>query len=197
MLRVALTGGIATGKTYVLDRLRERGVPCIDADEIAHGVTAPGTEATAAIADRFGADVVGADGAVNRSKLGSIVFADESARRDLEAIVHPAVYRAIEAGLRGFELLGSKIAVAAIPLLDETGRHASFNKVIATLCTPDVQVTRMVERGLSEEAARARLGAQLPAAEKARRADYVITTNTSYEETDRQIRDVLHSLTGS
>src|SRR6516165_3134316 len=99
VLRVALTGGIATGKSYVLDRFRRRGVPCLDADELAHGVEAAGTEATAQIAARFGAGVLAADGSVNRAKLGAIVFANPSERRELEAIVHPAVYRAIAAGL--------------------------------------------------------------------------------------------------
>jgi dephospho-CoA kinase len=194
MRRVALTGGIATGKSYVLDRLRGLGVPCLDADEIAHGVTAAGTEATAAIAERFGSGILDPSGAVNRSILGPIVFADASARRDLEAIVHPAVYRAIEAGLRGFELVGSRIAVAGIPLLDETGRPGSFNAVIATVCPPELQVKRMVERGLSEADARARLAAQMPAGEKARRADYVIRTDSTFEETDRQISETLHRL---
>src|SRR3954464_854096 len=106
MLKVALTGGIATGKSYVLDQFRRRGVPCLDADELAHGVTTAGTEATQAIALRFGADVLAADGAVDRQKVGPIVFADAAARRDLEAIVHPAVYRAIAAGLRGVQPLG-------------------------------------------------------------------------------------------
>src|SRR4051812_13138263 len=127
MLRVALTGGIATGKSYVLDRISRFGVPCLDADELAHGVTAAGTEASAAIAERFGSEVLGADGAVDRSKLGPIVFADVSARRDLEAIVHPAVYRAIAAGLRGFELVGhDRFAIVAIPLLFETGAADKF-----------------------------------------------------------------------
>src|SRR5689334_24562182 len=101
MQRIALTGGIATGKSYVLARFAARGVPCLDADEIAHGVMARGTEATAAIAARFGAEVLGSDGAVDRGRLGPIVFADPVARRDLEAIVHPGVYRAIEAAVRG------------------------------------------------------------------------------------------------
>src|SRR5438128_8872951 len=112
MLKVALTGGIATGKSYVLDQFRRRGVPCLDADALAHGVMEAGTEATQAIAARFGDDVLAADGTVDRQKLGPIVFADTAARLDLEAIVHPAVYRAIAAGLRAFELMGgSALAV--------------------------------------------------------------------------------------
>lgn len=194
MLRVALTGGIATGKTYVLQRLQQHGVPCLDADMLAHGVMAPGTEATAAIAERFG-DVLDADGAVDRVKLGPVVFADPSARRDLEAIVHPAVYRAIAAGLRGFERIGgSPLAVVDIPLLYETGHAAEFSKVIATLCPPEVQLARLAERGLSREAAAQRLAAQLPADEKAARADYVIRTDGSFDDTDARVSQVLSEL---
>src|ERR1700687_4308795 len=100
MLKVALTGGIATGKSHVLERFRERGVSCLDADALARGVMADGTEATRAIGARFGQDMLNRAGAVDRAKLAAIVFSDETARRDLEAIVHPGVYRAIAAGLR-------------------------------------------------------------------------------------------------
>ena len=101
MLKVALTGGIATGKSYVLEQFRRRGVPCLDADALAHGVMAPGTEATAAIAARFGAGRARRPTAPSiAGSSAPIVFADAAARRDLEAIVHPAVYRAIAAGLR-------------------------------------------------------------------------------------------------
>src|SRR2546425_16092 len=95
MLRVALTGGIATGKSYVLEQFRRRGVPCLDSDSLVHGVESAGTEATTAIAARFGPGVLAPDGSVDRKKLGPIVFADAAARKDLEAIVHPAVYRAV------------------------------------------------------------------------------------------------------
>jgi dephospho-CoA kinase len=195
MQRVALTGGIASGKSYVLQRLRERGIPCLDADELAHGVMAPGTEAASAIAARFGADILDATGAVDRGKLGAIVFADAEARRDLERIVHPAVYRAIAAGIRAFELVdGSRLAVVDVPLLYETGRAGDFDKVIATVCPPDVQVQRLVARGLSEAEAARRLAAQMPAAEKAARADYMIRTDGTFAETDAQVERVLRLL---
>lgn len=194
MLRVALTGGIATGKSHVLDRLRSRGVPCLDADHLAHGVMAPGTEATQAIAERFG-NVLAADGSVDRGKLGPLVFADASARRDLESIVHPAVYRAIAAGLRGFELLGdASLAVVDVPLLYETGRAGDFAKVVATTCPRAVQVQRLAQRGLSADAVEQRLAAQWSADEKARRADYVIRTDGTFDETNRQVDDVLVAL---
>jgi len=195
MLKVALTGGIATGKSYVLDQFRHHGVPCLDADELAHGVTAAGTEATQAIAARFGAGVLAADGAVDRQKMGPIVFADAAARRDLEAIVHPAVYRAIAAGLRAFELVGgAPLAIVDVPLLYESGHGSDFDRVIATVCPPDVQARRLLDRGLSEREAQQRLAAQMSAVEKASRADFMIRTDGSFEETNREVERVLNNL---
>jgi dephospho-CoA kinase len=141
--------------------------------------------------------VLAADGGVDRRKLGAIVFADPSARRELEAIVHPAVYRAIAAALRAFALVGNyPIAIVDIPLLYETGRAGDFDKVIATFCPPEAQLARLLERGLTIEQARQRLAAQSPADGKAARADIVIKTGGSFAETDRQVADVLATLTG-
>jgi dephospho-CoA kinase len=194
MLKVALTGGIATGKTYVLDRFRERGVPCLDADNLAHGAMSAGTGATAAIAAHFGAGILTPDGSVDRAKLGPIVFDDPAARRALEAIVHPAVYRSLSAAVRAFELSGDTLVVADIPLLFETGAETQFNRVIVTACPPALQLTRLLERGLSEPAARQRLTAQWPTGEKVARADFVIRTDGTFEETDRQVDRVLKAL---
>lgn len=195
MLRIALTGGIATGKSYVLDRFRQRGVPCLDADAIAHGVLAPGTEATVAVAARFGNEMLAADGSVDRAKLGPVVFADAAARRALEAIVHPAVYRAIGAGLRGFELMGdAAFAIVDVPLLFETGHAGDFDRVVVTVCPPAVQIARLVERGMTAEQAQQWLAAQLPAEDKAARADYVIRTDGRFEDTDRQVDEVYRAL---
>ena len=195
MLRVALTGGAATGKSYVLDQFRRAGVPVLVADDLAHGVTGAGTEATAAIAARFGADVIRGDGSVNREALGAIVFADDLARRELEAIVHPAVYRAIEAGMRAFATLGvSPLAVAEIPLLYETGHATDFDRVIVTACADDLQLKRLIARGLSETRARRIVAAQKPTAEKAALADFVIRTDGEKSETDEQVREVLQAL---
>jgi dephospho-CoA kinase len=196
MLRVALTGGIATGKSYVLEQFRRRGVPCLDADALSHGVTAAGTEATAAIAARFGVEILAADGSVDRKALGPIVFADAAARRELEAIVHPAVYRAITAGLRAFERLGDgAFAIVDVPLLYETGADATFDRVIVTACAPDVQLTRLIERGLTEEAARQRVAAQWPTEKKTPRADFVVKTDGTLEETNQQVDVIVRSLT--
>jgi dephospho-CoA kinase len=175
----------------VLDRFRHLGVPCLDADELVHGVEAAGTETTAAIAARFGADVLAADGSVNRVKLGPIVFADPAARRELEAIVHPAVFRAIAAGVRAIELTGRHVfAVVDVPLLFETGANERFDRVIVTACPPELQMARLKERGLSEEAARQRLAAQWPTDGKVMRADFVVMTDGTFAETDRQVDEV-------
>ena len=195
MLKVALTGAIATGKSYVIDQFRRRGVVCLDADALAHGVMASGTEATTAIAARFGAGVLAADGSVDRAKLGPVVFADPAARHELEAMVHPAVFRAIAAGLRGFARLGDvPLAVVDIPLLYETGHEGDFDTVVATVCPPEMQIRRLIERGLTEEAARLRLLAQWPAEQKAARANVVIRTDGSFEQTDQQVEQVLSRL---
>jgi dephospho-CoA kinase len=194
MRRIGLTGGIATGKSYVLKRFRDRGVPCLDADDFAHGVTAAGTEATAAIAARFGAEVLDPTGAVDRRTLGRIVFADASSRRDLEAIVHPAVYRAIAAGLRAFELLDSPLVVVDVPLLYETGHAADFNRVVVTTCPRAMQVSRLRERGLSDLEIEQRFDAQMSAEDKAARADFVIRTDGPFEATDAQVDRVVEIL---
>jgi dephospho-CoA kinase len=195
MIKAALTGGIATGKSYVLEQFRRRGVPCLDADALAHGVEAAGTEATRAIAARFGAGVLAEDGSVDRTKLGPIVFADKIARAELEAIVHPAVYRAISAGLRAFELIEHPpAAVVDVPLLYETGRASDFDAVIVTVCPPEMQLDRLARRGMSEAEARQRLDAQLPAAEKAARADYVIDTSGTLADTDAHVQRILERL---
>jgi dephospho-CoA kinase len=195
VLRVALTGGIATGKSYVLGRFRELGFSALDADDFAHGVMAAGTEASRAIAGRFGADFLDATGAVDRRKLGPVVFADVRARRDLEAIVHPAVYRAIDAALRAFDRLGdTRVAIVDIPLLYETGGQAAFDRVIATVCPAGIQLARLAARGMSDADACQRLAAQLPAEEKAARADFVIRTDGSFAETDAQVEKIWREL---
>jgi dephospho-CoA kinase len=195
MLRVALTGGIATGKSYVLERFRQRGVPCLDADVLAHAVTAAGTEATRAIRERFGPQVIGADGAVDRQALGDIVFRDPSERQHLEAIVHPEVYRSILAGLQAIERTGATpLALVDVPLLYETGHEGDFARVIVTACSVELQVERLVRRGLSEGEARRRINAQWPTEKKVARADFVVSTDGTPDETGAQVDTILQAL---
>jgi dephospho-CoA kinase len=196
VLRVALTGGIATGKSYVRARMEASGVPTIDADVLARDVVAPGRPALAAIVGRFGASVLRPDGALDRAALAREVFASAGARRDLEHIVHPAVYDAISRWLTEAAARGqADLAVADIPLLYETGRQGDFDAVVVTACDPEVQVQRVVARdGAAADQARQRLAAQWPIADKVALADYVIDTGGTFEETDRQVDAVLESL---
>ena len=180
----------------MLAQLRKLGVPCLDSDAFAHGVLGAGTEATAQVAARFGGEMIAPDGSVDRGRLATIVFADPSARRDLEAIVHPAVYRAITVGLRAFERIGDDpFAVVDVPLLYETGHAADFDRVIVTVCSPSVQLMRLRQRGMNEEEAQQRIAAQWPSGDKATRADFVIRTDGTFAETDAQIADILKILT--
>ena len=192
--RVALTGGIATGKSYVSTKLREAGVPVVDADTLAREVVAPGTPALAAIRKRFGPDAVRADGTMDRVRIGHLVFRDKRARQDLEGIVHPAVIKAIE---EFFDKLPKRtpFAVADIPLLYETGRQAQFDSVIVVACPREMQLERVLARDrLTKEDAERRLAAQLPIDEKVKKANHVIRTDAGFDSTDEQIKKVIANL---
>ncbi len=194
-LRVALTGGIATGKSYVRARFEELGVPTSDADVIARAVVAPGTPGFEEVVRTFGREILDPSGAIDRKRLGGIVFADPAKRKALEAIVHPAVRRATDEWFAGLPA-GTPFAISDIPLLYETGRDRDFDRVIVVAAPPETQVRRVMERDhLAEAASRQRLAAQLPIDEKVRRADYVIRTEGSFDETDRQVRHVFDVLT--
>jgi dephospho-CoA kinase len=192
--RVALTGGIATGKSYVRARFEQLGVPTCDADTLARAVVAPGTDGLAAVVRVFGAEVLGEHGGLDRRRVAAIVFPDPAKRRQLEEIVHPAVRRATDAWFEHLEP-ATPFAIADIPLLYETGRDRDFDEVIVTACDPAIQVTRIMERDhLTEADARLRIEAQLPIQEKVRRADYIIRTDGAFEETDRQVQEVFERL---
>jgi dephospho-CoA kinase len=194
MLRVALTGGIATGKSYVARRLRAAGVPVVDADVLARAAVAPGTPGLAAIGERFGPGVILADGTLDRKALAAAVFTDEAARHDLEAIVHPVVRASIDDFMRTLPS-DTPMAVADIPLLYEAGRERDFDAVIVAACPRDVQLARVMARdGATREEAERRIAAQWPIGEKERRADFVIDTNRPYAETDRAVDLVVESL---
>jgi dephospho-CoA kinase len=193
--KLALTGGIATGKSYARQRFEELGIPTVDADEIARKLPRRHSEALEAIVRRFGPAILNRNGTLNRRALAAVVFANPDARHDLEAILHPAVYRAIQGWFEHLELLGRhRIGLADIPLLFETGRHAGFDKVIVTWCPEEMQIARMLDRGMTEQEAQQRMAAQLPSAEKKARADYVIDTSGSKEDTDRQISAIFDEL---
>ncbi len=195
--RVALTGGIATGKSWVRARFEDLGVPAIDSDVLAREAVAVGTPGLAAVVTRFGKEILIPSGALDRQKLAGIVFADPDARRDLEAIVHPEVRRATEEWFSALDPQLHQWALADIPLLYETGRNRDFDAVIVVACDPETQVRRIIERdGLSEHDARQRLAAQLPIADKVAQADYVIHTEGTLDDTDEQVRKLWQFLSG-
>lgn len=195
MLRVGLTGGIGTGKSYVRARFELRGLATIDADVLAREVVAPGTPALTAIGEQFGPAVLLPDGSLDRTALGALVFRDGASRRALEQIVHPAVYDGIGRWFEGQQARGATLAVADIPLLFETGERYRLDAVVVAACEPDEQLRRVMRRdGLSEADARARLAAQWPIARKIARADYVIRTDGAFAETDRLVDEVVQAL---
>jgi dephospho-CoA kinase len=196
MLKVALTGGIATGKTYVREKFEALGVPTIDADVLARDAVRPSSPTLQLVVDRFGRGILLPDGTLDRTALAGIIFADDQARKDLEAIIHPTVYTAIAAWLLRLAQKGAPpIAVADIPLLYETSSAGQFDRVVVSWCTEEKQIQRVVQRdGLTEVDVRQRIAAQIPIKEKVRRADYVIDTNGSFENTERQVVDVLRQL---
>ena len=194
MMRVALTGGIATGKSFCLERFAALGAAVIDADVLAREAVAPGSVGLAVIADRFGRAVLRPDGSLDRPALGRIVFKDATARAQLEAIIHPEVYRRITLWLANLPL-GTSVAMADIPLLFETGHEHDFERVIVAACEPEEQVRRVMARdGLTHREAHTRVTAQWPIEEKARRADYVIRTDGSFAETATQVREIFSQL---
>ena len=185
MIRVGLTGGIASGKSTVADALAGRGAVLIDADLLAREVVEPGTPGLAAVRQRFGEGVV-ADGRLDRAALARLVFEDADARRDLEAIVHPAVRaraRALEAAAPA-----DAVVVHVIPRLVETGQAGDFDVVVVVEVDPAVQRERLVRRsGLSPDEAEARIRAQAARPQRLAAADEVLDNTGDHHELDRQV----------
>ena len=196
MKRVALTGGIATGKSHVRAEFERLGVPTVDADKLARDAVADGSPGLEAVIHRFGRGVLDATGALDRRRLGAIAFSDSAARHDLERIIHPIVRAKTDEWFAGLAT-GYPFAIADIPLLYETGRERDFDEVIVTICEQETQLRRVMQRdSVTEAEARQRLAAQLPTSEKASRADHVISTEGPFAETNRQVRRVYEMLVG-
>ncbi|MCC6495736.1 MAG: dephospho-CoA kinase [Propionibacteriaceae bacterium] len=185
-MHIGLTGGIGSGKSSVAELLRERGAVVIDSDVLAREVVAPGTPGLAAVVERFGDGVLREDGTLDRGALGAVVFGDPAARRDLEAIIHPAV-RARAAALAAAAPAGS-VVVQMIPLLVETGQQAAFDLVVVVDVDPAVQVERIRRRdGLDESAALARIRAQADRETRLAAADVVLHNNGSLAELREEV----------
>ncbi|HXF36399.1 MAG TPA: dephospho-CoA kinase [Actinomycetota bacterium] len=187
MLLVGLTGSIGAGKSAVGRMLAARGAVVVDADDLARRAVEPGTPGHARVVERFGERILAPDGSIDRRALAAIVFADPVARRDLEAIVHPEVLRmfAEEAARhRGTD----RVVVYVAPLLVETGHADAFDVLVVVSAPEERRIERLVrDRGMTPEDVRARIAAQLPAEEKARRADVVVDNAGSLEELERRV----------
>jgi len=193
--KIALTGGMATGKSYVTNRLREAGVPIVDADVLAREVVTPGSAGLNAVRKRFGPDAVRRDGTMDRVRVAQIVFKDKRARLDLEAIIHPAVQKAVDDFFASLPKR-TPFAVADVPLLFETGREKQFQSVIVVACPREMQLERIIERNkLSKEDAERRLSAQWPIDKKIDKATYVIRTDKTFDDTNAQVDALIASLT--
>lgn len=190
---MALTGGIACGKSTVADFFRQWGAETLDADRVAHGLIAPGGECVEAVAHEFGESVRAPKGGIDRRSLGAIVFGDTSARERLNALLHPVVIRRMRAWAEDIRRAGRR-GVAVIPLLFEAGMEKAWDGVVCVASDERTMLERLAQRGLSPKEARARIDSQWPVREKMARADRVIENNGSLAELEKKCRAVWNDL---
>lgn len=192
---IGLTGGIASGKSTVAAMLRELGAPIVDADLLARQVVEPGSPALAEIAQKFGADMLAADGTLDRKKMGERIFADASARAALNAITHPRIAQASAAALADFAAAGHEVAIYEAALLVENRLHERLGGLIVVSVPDEVQIARLRARDdLDEEGARARVSAQLPLASKVAVADWVVDNGGSVEHTRAEVERIWRAI---
>lgn len=190
-MKVALTGGIACGKSTFAKFLRELGIRLLDADDVVHELEAAGGAAVPAIAARFGPAVLAPDGAVDRPALAAVVFASPSARRDLEALLFPLVRARLLSFLSPAPPppAPGTLSLVVIPLLFESHWEGDYDTIVAITSPLECQIERMVRtRGYSRAHAEARLAAQMPVAEKAARADFVVVNDSTQEHLRNEAR---------
>ena len=188
---IGLTGGIASGKSTVAAMMRELGAPVVDADFLARQVVEPGSPALAEIAQRFGRDMLAADGSLDRKKMGERIFADPGARAALNAITHPRIAQASAAALADLTAAGHKVAFYEAALLVENRIHERLGGLVVVSVPDEVQIARLRARDdLDEEGARARVSAQLPLASKVAVADWVVDNGGPVEHTRAQVERI-------
>jgi dephospho-CoA kinase len=196
MLRVGLTGGLACGKSFVGEALQEMGCLLIQADELGHQALSPGGAAYEAVIGEFGPDILAKDRSIDRKALAARVFGNPERLAALNALVHPAVINRQQEIIAEYAALNPHgIAVVEAAILIETGSYRRFDKIILVTCAEEQQVERAMRRnGAVESDVRARLGRQMPLAEKRKYADFVIDTSGEKQETLRQTRAVYQAL---
>ena len=190
-----LTGGIASGKSTVAARFRARGVPVIDADELAREVVAPGSDGLRAVVEAFGPGVLATGGVLDRKALARIAFSDAAARKKLEGITHPRITRLAIARSQEYANAGEPLACYEAALIVENGMADAFRPLVVVACPEDVQVARVRARdGASAEDALARIRAQKPLSEKVAVADHVIDTSGTMEQSEKRTEEVLRAI---
>lgn len=199
MLKVGLTGGIATGKSHVLGYLVELGAEAVDADVIAREVVLPGRPAFREIVETFGPEVLADDGTIDRKVLGRVVFADAERRRRLNAIVHPRILAEEDRRLRQLEAESGggtlRMVVIDAALMIEAGSYRKYDVLVVVYCPPRIQLERVMLRdGLSEMQARQRIASQMPIIHKLAFADYVIETSEEQFRTRAQVQFLYREL---
>lgn len=195
MLKLGLTGGIASGKSVVAAIFRKLGFPVLDADSISHKLMEPGQAAHDEILQSFGADLADSSGQINRHKLAAIVFADPVKLARLNAILHPRVDQIIFRQLEGWQKSGAyPAAFVEAALLIEAGMATRLDGLVVAWCTPEQQLERLRARGMSETEARRRIAAQLPLEEKLKRATYTVDCSGTLDETRAQVQDLASNL---
>jgi dephospho-CoA kinase len=196
MLKVGLTGGLACGKSFVGEALREMGCLLIQADQLGHEALAPGGAAYGPVVAEFGSDVVAEDGSIDRKALAAKAFSDPKRLASLNAIVHPAVVTREEQLIADYQRQHPDgIAIVEAAILIETGSYRRFDKIVLVTCREEQQVERALRReGAAEADVRARLSRQMPLDEKRKFADFVIDTSGDKADTLRQTRAVFQSL---
>jgi dephospho-CoA kinase len=195
MLRIGLTGGIASGKSTVASMLRDLDCPVLAADALGHELLEPGQTAYAEVVREFGIDILDSYGNVDRTALGEIVFADEERREKLNGILHPRIREIIEKWFAALDQPGGpELAIVEAALIIEAGFNQSLNKLIVCWCRRAQQVERLLERGLTEEQALQRIAAQMPMEEKRSLADETIDCSGTLEETERAVEIVVKRL---
>lgn len=183
-----LTGGIGSGKSTVAELLEEYGVPVVSADELSRVVVAPGSEGLRLVVERFGPEILGEDGGLDRRKMAAVVFRDPERRRELEAILHPRIRDRFEQVLDALEKAGHEVAVYEVPLLFERNLQGEMKAVILVTAPMDVRVARVRSRDdVTETEVRARIAAQMDEDQKRRRADYIIENDGSLDELRREV----------
>lgn len=196
MLKIALTGGIACGKSLAGQYLAREGVPVCDTDDVAHALLDRDPEIRAALLQEFGPSVAAPAGGIDRNALGQIVFADAGKRARLNALTHPAILKRVEGWIQA-QAPDQPVVVVIIPLLYEAGLEKEWDKVICLAAPEADQLRRLAERGLSDDEARARIGAQESQAGKMEKADYVIYNCGSKALLEEQLKQVWRGFRGA